>query len=45
MNRRSWLRTITGAGALYGLDALFTTRPTDAAAIGPNDVTTQVAPP
>ena len=37
MNRRSWLRTIAGAGALYGLDALFTTRPTDAAAIGPND--------
>ena len=37
MNRRSWLRTITGAGALYGLDALFTTKPSNAAAIGPND--------
>jgi len=37
MNRRSWLRTMTGAGALYGLDALFSTKPTNAAAIGPND--------
>ncbi len=37
MNRRSWLRTIAGAGGLYGLDALFTTGPTNAAAIGPND--------
>ncbi len=37
MNRRSWLRTITGAAALYGLDALFTTKPSNAAAVGPND--------
>ena len=37
MNRRSWIRTIAGAGTLYGLDALFTTKPGNAAAIGPND--------
>ncbi len=37
MNRRSWLRTVAGAGGLLGLDALFTCERTDAAAIGPND--------
>jgi galactonate dehydratase len=37
MNRRSWLRTVAGAGGLYGLDALFTCERTDAAAAGPND--------
>ena len=37
MNRRSWLRTVAGAGTLCGLDALFTTKPSNAAAIGPND--------
>ena len=37
MNRRSWLRGLAGAGALVGLDALFTTERTDAAAVGPND--------
>ena len=37
MNRRSWLRGLTGAGALFGLDALLTAERTDAAAIGPND--------
>ncbi|MCY4587742.1 MAG: galactonate dehydratase [Bryobacterales bacterium] len=37
MNRRSWLRCLAGAGALVGLDALFTAERTDAAAVGPND--------
>ncbi len=37
MNRRSWLRGLTGAGALYSLDALFTAERTGAAAVGPND--------
>ncbi len=37
MNRRSWLRGLAGAGALFGMDALFTAERTDAAAIGPND--------
>ena len=37
MNRRSWLRGLAGAGALVGLDALFTAERTDAAAVGPND--------
>ena len=37
MNRRSWLRGLTGAGALFGLDALLTAERTDAAAVGPND--------
>ena len=37
MNRRSWLRTLAGAGGLYGLDAVFTCERTDAAAVGPND--------
>jgi galactonate dehydratase len=36
-NRRSWLRTMVGAGGLAGLDAMFTCQRTDAAAIGPND--------
>jgi galactonate dehydratase len=37
IDRRSWLRGLMGAGALYGMDALFTAERTDAAAIGPND--------
>ena len=37
MNRRSWLRGLTGAGVLFGLDALLTAERTDAAAVGPND--------
>ena len=37
MNRRSWLRGLAGAGALVGLDALFTAERTDAAEVGPND--------
>ena len=37
MNRRSWLRGLVGAGALVGLDAMFTAERTDAAAVGPND--------
>ena len=37
MNRRSWLRGLAGAGALFGMDALYTAERTDAAAIGPND--------
>jgi galactonate dehydratase len=38
MNRRSCLRALLGSGALVGLDALFTAKRTDAAAIGPKDV-------
>ncbi|MCB1021493.1 MAG: galactonate dehydratase, partial [Acidobacteria bacterium] len=37
MNRRAMLRSLLGAGSLFGLDALFTAERTDAAAIGPND--------
>ena len=37
IDRRSWLRGLMGAGALYGMDAMFTAERTDAAAIGPND--------
>jgi galactonate dehydratase len=37
MNRRSWFRGLAGAGALFGLDAMYTAERTDAAAIGPND--------
>jgi galactonate dehydratase len=36
-SRRSLLRGALTAGALFGLDALFTAERTDAAAIGPND--------
>ena len=36
-SRRSWIRGLIGAGALAGLDAVFTTKPTSAALIGPND--------
>jgi galactonate dehydratase len=36
-NRRSYLRGLIGAGGLLGLDAAFTTTPTNAAAVGPND--------
>lgn len=37
INRRDWLRGLAGAGALFGLDALFTAERSDAAAVGPND--------
>jgi galactonate dehydratase len=37
ISRRSLLRTSLAAGTLVGLDALFTTERTSAAAIGPND--------
>lgn len=37
MNRRTWLRSLIGSGALFGLDATFTAERTDAAQIGPND--------
>ena len=37
ISRRSLLRSLMGAGALYGLDALYTCERTDAAAVGPND--------
>jgi galactonate dehydratase len=37
MNRRAALRSMLGAGSLFGLDALFTAERTDAAAVGPND--------
>ncbi len=36
-DRRTLLRTMSGAGAAYALDALFTAPRTDAAQIGPND--------
>src|SRR5260370_9891844 len=36
-SRRSLLRGALAAGALYGLDALFTCERTNAAAVGPND--------
>ena len=37
MTRRSWMRTLLGAGSIAGLDAMFTCERTDAAAVGPND--------
>ncbi|MGH9630503.1 MAG: galactonate dehydratase [Bryobacteraceae bacterium] len=37
MDRRSWLRGLAGSAALLGLDAVFTTERTAAAAVGPND--------
>ena len=37
VNRRSWLQSLIGSGALLGLDSVFTTKPTDAAQVGPND--------
>jgi galactonate dehydratase len=37
MDRRSWVGSVLGAGALYGLDAGFTVQPTAAAQVGPND--------
>ncbi|MFN3326071.1 MAG: galactonate dehydratase [Bryobacteraceae bacterium] len=37
MNRRAWLRSLIGSGALFGLDAMFTAERTDAAQIGPRD--------
>lgn len=37
MDRRSWLRGMLGPAALFGLDAAFTAKRTDAAAVGPND--------
>jgi galactonate dehydratase len=37
VNRRSLLRGLTGAGALFALDSMFTAQRTDAAAVGPND--------
>jgi galactonate dehydratase len=37
LNRRSLLRGMLGAGALVGLDSLFTAERTSAAAVGPND--------
>ncbi len=37
LDRRSLLRSALGAGALFGLDALFTADRTNAAAVGPND--------
>ena len=37
MDRRSWVGSILGAGALYGLDAGFTVQPAAAAQVGPRD--------
>ena len=37
LDRRSWLQTAAGAAGLFGLDAVFNTERTSAAAIGPND--------
>ena len=37
MNRRSWLRTMMGAGGLYAADAMFTCERSSAAQIGPKD--------
>jgi galactonate dehydratase len=37
IDRRSLLRAALGTGTLYGIDALFTTERTSAAAVGPND--------
>jgi galactonate dehydratase len=36
MDRRAWVGTMLGAGALYGLDAVAAAR-TDAAQVGPKD--------
>jgi galactonate dehydratase len=38
MDRRSFFRGLLGPAALFGLDAAFTAKRTDAAAVGPNDV-------
>ncbi len=37
MDRRAWLGSMVGAGALFGMDAMFTAERTEAAQIGPND--------
>lgn len=37
INRRTWLRALAGPAAVFGLDAMFTAKRTDAAAVGPND--------
>jgi galactonate dehydratase len=37
LSRRNMIRSLFGAGALMGLDSVFTTTPSDAAPIGPND--------
>ena len=37
IDRRSWLRGLIGSGGLFGLDAAFTAKRTDAAQIGPKD--------
>ncbi len=37
IDRRTWLRSLTGAGGLFALDAAFTAERTNAAAVGPND--------
>jgi galactonate dehydratase len=37
IDRRSWLRNFLAPAALVGLDAMFTTERTSAAAVGPND--------
>ena len=37
MNRRTWLGSMVGASALFGMDAMFTAERTEAAQIGPND--------
>ena len=35
MDRRSWVGSVLGAGALYGLDTGFTVQPSGAAQVGP----------
>ena len=37
IDRRSLLRGLLGPAALFGMDAMFTAKRTDAAAVGPND--------
>ena len=37
IDRRSWLRNFLAPAALVGLDAIFTTERTSAAAVGPNE--------
>jgi len=37
INRRDMMRSLVGAGSLFGMDALFTAERTEAAAVGPND--------
>ena len=37
MDRRSWVGSVLGAGALYGLDTGFTVQPSGAAQVGPKD--------